>query len=314
MENRFRIIVVAFLSIFCTCLLFSQQGPIKISYDKNKSGSVFIKYRKSKPGSYFFILTFDHLHNTYSSGYKGVIKDPFGKLVTLKPEDRYKGINFSYKTSSTRGIPNPSVDSSIIYSLPFRPGLNVGVEVIEDFEEKTYKDKIQPKDWQILHFKLPDGDTVVASRKGMVVAVENQNNYNDRSGSSVEPRDILVEHEDGTFASYASNAITHTFVEPGDKVFPGTPLGLLENSEEGDPIDLYFKTYYLILKSLDDKNESILSNTNAEYQYFSPTFQTSKGTMKLENNQEYGAEMSNIIIFQELSKRDQRKWMKEHAN
>lgn len=304
-------ILFILFNLFFSCFSYGQKEDIEVSYEKLSTGNIILKYRKNVPGNIYLTLTFTELINSFSSGYRGVVSNPFGKLLTLKPQYRFKGIDFSYMISYVRGRPNPPADSSVILLLPFKKETRVAVTEVGNLEEKFFNN-IRPKNWKVYQFRISGPDTVYASRRGMVVEVIDQYDVDTTMeyGYSSERNSILVEHQDGTFGSYSGFAKNSIFVSPGQQLIPGTPLGTIGRADKRKIYNLYFKTYFLTKPEIVNKENKTLSTLRSMHQYYTPVFYTQNGNQKLKDGETYIADISDEIIIQELSRKEIRKLKK----
>lgn len=135
-----------------------------------------------------------------------------------------------------------------------------------------------------LNFYMHSGDTVYATRSGIVCqgGTENQ---------------VLVYHSDHTFAGYMM--LQKKFVEPGFEVCTGEPLGLA--SKNGVSISFFF---------LDENKFEHGDAVGYAYSHFVPVFRTSEGDVKLKENKMYQAVIDDALVMQEMSKREQKRYLK----
>ena len=108
-----------------------------------------------------------------------------------------------------------------------------------------------------LNFSIPEGDTVYATRGGVVC----------KAGDEGQ---VLVYHADCTFAAYLM--LESKFVSPGSEIHAGEPIGVA--SSEGVSISFYYL----------DKAQFRRSEKVADYPYahFVPVFRTGEGDVKPE--------------------------------
>lgn len=85
---------------------------------------------------------------------------------------------------------------------------------------------------------MPIGTTLVASRSGVVIAVEQS--YRDDTGIPGEENFVVVMHDDGTGARYIHVTTQGALVEVNDVVTRGDPLALSGNSGNSSEPHLHF--------------------------------------------------------------------------
>ena len=136
-----------------------------------------------------------------------------------------------------------------------------------------------------LNFSVPKGDTIYATRSGVVCKAGNE-------------RQVLVYHDDCTFAAYLM--LERKFVYPKDEIRTGDPVGVA--SSEG--VSLSF--YYL------DENKFRSGGEAFDYYYshYVPVFRTAEGDVKPEEGKKYRAVTDDALITQEMSKREKKRYLK----
>ena len=290
--------------------LFSQNNNITVTHKRNPDKSVDISYNKELPGSYYLKLVFPSLDNCYPTKFEGVIKNSSGRLIKLKPINSERNIKFSYTYSSIRGIPNPKVDSLFNYTLPFKKGKKVTIYEASNLGEKYFGSE-KPSNWKsyIINSKSPD--TVFCMRKGIVIEIINKfkaDTLSQKSFTSKRNR-IIVEHSDGTYASYTGFNKESISVKLGQIVYPQTQLGTMEVLNKGN-YRLSFDVHYLIDNNLERQKKQTLKNRKSQNEYLTPYFITKNGAEKITSNKEYTVFFNETILFQELTRREKKKYKK----
>lgn len=158
------------------------------------------------------------------------------------------------------------------YALPVKDGT----------ETSWTTDKREPV--RTLNFQLAQGDTVYAVRSGVACRTPN-------------PRILLVYHADCTFAAYL--VMDRNFIEAGQEVQVGQPVGVAGIT--GVSISFFF---------LDENKFENLQPTGYPYSHFMPVFRTAEGDVQLEEQKVYKAVVDDAIIMQDMSKRQQKKYLK----
>lgn len=307
---------ILYLITFLTAIsinqkLLSQNRNIEITYKRNSDKSVDIFYTKKLPGSYFVKLDFITLTNCFESSIERVIKSSSGRLVKLNPTNSEENINFNYKYYAIRGIPNPKVDSLFNYTLPIMVGNKVKIYEASNFGAQYFGSK-KPTNWKsyILYRNYPD--TIFSMRKGVVVKITNEyvadtifeKHYTSKKNT------IIIEHSDGTFASYSGFKKNSIFVKLGQTVYPQSKLGLLEIFNIGK-YRLDFSISYLIDKNIENQENQNLKNRESKYAYLAPYFLTENGIEKLKHCKSYTATLNEKTLFKEFTKRERKKYKKE---
>lgn len=315
---KFSICLVFVVLFFNTC--YSQTATQGVTYERNEDKSVTFSYFKETPGSVFAILKFKQLTNASSDVVKKTIKGYGGEMVTLQPIKANENIGFSYSSRSITGNIDAKPDFKFKYVLPFKKGKEVKVRKLGYLGKRlgnTY-----PKNWASYQFLAKLNDTVCAVRKGVVIRIKDdakeetdtQLEYGYRNKVS----SILIEHDDGTLASYSVLKKGSFMVEHGDIVFPSTPLALAGTYDKEKNSQLRLSIYYLdeIVRNynFNDRSKETYSNQVHLYAYVEPIFYVNSdgsGFMNLTDKETYTTISDASIIQTEMSKRERKKWLKK---
>ncbi|GAA3638118.1 hypothetical protein [Flavivirga jejuensis] len=302
-------LLILFFFIGFSNNILSQEKTIKIKTERNKDKSVDFYYKKNLPGSFHLTIKFTTLENTKAYTYREVVKSNYGFLFKLKPKNANESIKYSYRTSYIRGIPNPKIDSLFTYTLPFKKGKHVIIHENNNVGEKYFNDE-KPKNWKSYGIKRKQADTVTNMRKGIVVKITNKFDTDTlvKKKFTTQINRILIEHADGTFASYKGFKKDAIFVKLGQKVYPQTELGILDIFNES--YRLYFNIYYLKTDSLNSKEKSTLTKRKRNYAYITPYYYTEKGAVQLENKNKYKIVFDDEAFLKEFSKKEFKKYKK----
>ena len=290
--------------------MYAQNKEIEITFKRKSDKSIEFFYKKNVPGSYYITLEFDKLTNSSNRRtHEKVIKYSSGSLFTLKPSNKNRGISFSYKTKYIIGNPNPKINNDIIYLLPFKIGKSVKILEASNIGEKYFGSK-RPIDWKSFIVYSNKPDTIYAMRKGVVIRVidtyKNDNTFNKTFTS--QRNSLLIEHIDGSYATYKGFDKNQIFVKLGQKVNPHTVLGKLEKFNKTN-YRLDFNTFHYLKNLLDDK-KSTLKNRNYKTKYLNPNFFTDNVNKKIKSQERHTVSFSKEIKLQEFSRREKRKYKK----
>lgn len=291
--------------------VFSQAETIAVWHERNSDNSVDFYFEKSEPGSFLLSVKFKSVDNSYTDDYLGVVKLNSGKVLSLRPIVKYNPISFSYTYSFMRGVLNPKVDLSFVYVFPFAKGKMVLVNEL-NYLGRSHMNNEKPKNWKAYQLVSFDTDTIFASRKGLVVKVIDDFELDTVNYFLSEKNEILVEHSDGTFASYSGFKKNNLFVEKGQVVYPQTPLGISEKDKDSNISRLIFKINFLI--DSDSKSNETLISRRGRYEYLTPLFYTSEGKAKLEPRTSYTVDFDEDILLYEFTKKEIRKYRKSNLN
>lgn len=289
-----------FLIILCFIVASSVSGQkidLEVTYVINDDRSVEFSYSKNVPGTVTLDMVFKSLSNAnyvrrphYLNGYNG-------RLFLLRPSDPDRSIGFSFSYKFIRGRLKPKVNSEVVYALPFDNSKKVKVEELSEVGN-TFTGKALPRNWRAYQFKS-EADTVFAARRGVVVDVVEGFGIDTASHFQRNRNSLIVEHNDGTLAKYLGFAKNGVFPKLGDKVEVDTALGTLRDGAVKGA--LHFMTYFLI--GFEYEKEETAN------EFITPVFATSDGSMTLTPQKTYISDHSELLIMQEMSKRERKKYL-----
>lgn len=157
------------------------------------------------------------------------------RLVQLKIQDGSRRPDYRFNYTYSIGVKRGKVDMEFPYLIPVTAEFDI---MTRDEEEKT----ILPN-----HFKMQQGDTVFAARRGKIVATPDMFDGMDR----VSQNDAIeIQHPDGTLMIYENIDPGFVFFKAGEEVIPGQALGLL-NERAFLKLILYKSTGDGYLEALD---------------------------------------------------------------
>lgn len=290
--------------------LFAQASKVTIERRINPDNSILLTYEKQVPGNFYIYLDFSNVINCDVVDYKTVISGYSGNLLTLKPSNEKLSIGYSLRYYTIIGKPNPKVDSLFHYVLPFKKG-NKHKIVEASYLGEKYFDQEKPKNWKSYVINSKTADTICSMRKGIVVKVDNQ--YQNSSLDMVytsKRNSITVEHSDGTLAIYKGFKNNGVFVKLGQTVYPQTELGVIEqfntNNYRAD-----ISISFLFDKDINSIEKQTMQNYKSKYEFVTPYFVTENGVEKLVSNKEYTSVCSETELFEEFSRSEKKKHLKD---
>lgn len=294
--------------IISVTLLRAQEAAVKLSSKRLDDKSVEINYEKTDPGSMTVQLKFRSLENSNSNRSVFTAEGYAGVLTILKPVNRDQNISYSYVSRAIRGKLNPKVDRDFVYMLPYPNGTEVNVGEA-NFVGAKYFGNTEPSDWKVYQFSTATEQPVLAVRKGIVVEVMNAFDDSELDGASYTSKNnrIIVEHTDGTIATYGNLKREGISVKVGDLVFPGQEIARNLNRGEKS-FRIIFSVTYLKSGDLYQNQDRNITNSESYYGWITPNFLTSAGLQVLKRNEKYQSAISDEIITHEMSKRELRKF------
>jgi len=299
---------IVWLILFLSFQYSFSQNHVVLRNEINQDNGFDVFYSKDVPGNYCVYLKFTSYENTTPPENKFIIDNSEGKLFTLKPTNKERPIRFSYKYVYKRGIPNPKLDSTFVYLMPFKNNCSVKVWYLTNLGAKYFHQE-EPKNWNAFQFICNKTDTVCSTRKGIVVSVVADYSIDTTQlvTYSSNRNSILVEHKDGTFAKYEGFDKDKIFVKPGSLVLPNQPLGVLSQYDKSGTYQLRFSVDYLIEPKFDDSSDSSEKKRKMDYNYVNPYFQTTDGQIRLAQNKKYTSQITEEAIEKELSSKELKK-------
>lgn len=302
-------------NILCCSLCFiisswawGQESALKLTSKRNDDKSVELYFEKDDPGTMTVNLKFKSLSNSSvptnicrAEGYSGT-------LLTLRPMNKDNGIDLSYSYRYIRGRLMPKIDKTFVYALPFKAGTELHAGEA-GFLNAKYFGNTTPDDWKVYHFYTTDQQEVVASRKGVVVEINDRHEdavLEDKEYSS-STNSIMIEHKDGSLLKYDGLSKDNMKVKLGDVVFPGQVIG--KNVKRGKYG--YFVSFMLMyLKSADlDANEGKnITNSTSFYGFITPLFDVGTEAVVLTKDAKYTASISPDLITKEMIKKEIKKY------
>ena len=280
-KNFFWVIAMSLLTISTSLKLQAQERVVEVTSVRNTDKTVDLKYQKNAPGSYTVKIKFSNLTNTFASDYEEVVQYSSGNLVTLRPENKDLDIGYSYSTSYTMGNHKPKVDSLFQYLLPFKVGKKVTIYESSNVSEKYFgSEKIET--WKSYNVTSKTADSIFAMRKGIVVDLKNE--YQTDTVTNMvytsKKNTLLIEHEDGTYATYKGFKKDSFKVKLGDIVYPNTMLGVLDLFNNKRYV-LHFNIYYHDRSRIVDNTNATLKTAKSTHAYVTPYFFTKEGLIKI---------------------------------
>ena len=285
----------------------SQNKKIVVTPIRNSDNSVDFKYIKNEVGNYFVQLELENVQNSVETTnvYTINLSANSGTLFKLTPIDKSKMILFSYNLSFRAGVLKPKVDSLITYALPFRENKKVTIYEIKRLD-------VRQDFWKSYFVYSKTKDTIYAMRKGVVVDIRKlttttSDNANEQP-TIVYRTEVIVQHADGTNASYSGLDENSLFVKLGQTIYPQTRVGIMDDMTNAKKShDFRFNVYYF---SNDETDTTNGKKSRIVERSITPSFLTENGKQKLDNKKDYIVKYDDAIVFQEMNKEEKKKYKK----
>lgn len=306
--NNLAVFIFSFLLFGALMPVLCQDRTITVTSQPNTNNGYDFSYDKIAEGSYLVIVKLNDAVNANETEFKEVVKSPHRILFSVYPVIKNAPVRFStYSTSYLRGIPNPKIDTSFVYALPYKKGNTFSVAYLSNLKQK-YFGNISNLKFKAFEFNSKDCDTVCSIRKGIVVAVVDKYEMDTTIGKSYTSHvnSILIEQPDGTLASYTGFKKGSIWVKEGQTVLPYSPLGLLAHYDSNKIYSLRLSVFFLADTKIDYDNDKpvTLKTSKNYYEYIDPLFLTDKGVMKLMNHKPYCSDFSEYVSEHEMDKRE----------
>jgi hypothetical protein len=290
----------------------AQSNAVELSSHWDNQGNAVIEVSQHDGNIYTLIVDVYNAENLSVNRFARMRVKSRGTILTMKPinPDKTSGFGYSYKYID--GSINPrKVDSTFVYRLPYALSESREPRVL-DISERSREggDSSLANNWRSFQFTMNRGDTVYAARKGEVLKVVDDSDPQDGSLANIivskQINEILIEHADGTIASYNVLEKESAMVKPGDVVFPDTPIALA-GSLDGEIYQVMFGIYY---QTDNLSGISTLSDHKLTYHYINPVFATTAGEVTLKTEQLYKPVCTEEMITREMTKRE----LKQHTS
>lgn len=290
--------------------------PTRMSSKRDSDGNLSLEVEKYYPGMQTAYITFQNLNNATYTNRKPEIVLSSGTLLTIEPLNPNNPI--SYDTFYYRvygGAVDYKADTTVIYRLPYKDGKEARALALHDVTNHLFEQQGQLKhlNYAAYGFVVERGDTIYATRRGVVVSKTTRTNTStlakegNLSFSSKRPM-VSIEHADGTTGTYSPFIAESIFVEEGDHVECGDPIGVVGTFDNRSFQMRFWLTRYVSNPLFKGDNNSKVPYALREY--ITPTFLTSEGETKIEARKSYTAKMESYLTIQEMTKREVNKWAK----
>ena len=284
----------------------AQSPEITIEQKANSDYSVDIIATKYPTGTYSVAIMFDNLQNTHQARkFYGIIRSRQETLLKIKPAKAEESVGYSMLYWSLRGIVTIKPNTEFVYRLPYSAGKKATARSL-GVMNKDLSSGNAPEGWRSVLFELSQGDTVFATRRGLVVEViDNQNPappVDDPISFRSNVNQIIVEHMDGSYMRYSVLEKGSITVKEGDIVYPDTPLGLAGSYGDGR-----YRLHLLMWSVEQNKQFSGKLDENPFHtRYLDPVFLSDLGTQVFVDNTEHTAVVTDELITKEMPKREQK--------
>ena len=189
----------------------TDDNAVKINAFKNETdGKIEIQFIVDNKSYYrFFVeMSFEKLQNLSPHRYRVYESVEPGNtiLAVYNVENLTLPFDYMYSYKFSFGIPSIIAEKDFPYLIPLQT------------EKQIQQQNISGK------FAVKLYDTIVASRRGYIAGIPEQNLYKPFFENCIE-----IVHEDNTIATYLINSNYKLLVTSWDKVIPGQPLAIIKS-------------------------------------------------------------------------------------
>ncbi|MBN1819966.1 MAG: hypothetical protein JXR31_10250 [Prolixibacteraceae bacterium] len=271
-------------------LWLSAQNEYQVKYDLDAVGNVNFSADNYSTFPVYVALDFSYLENASFSEKLPFIKrvNPgTNSLFTIYCETDMPGPDFNIEIKWFISDPSPEVDPEYPYLIP----VSSGSEVLVTSE-------IEKENNRSIGFELIGSDEVVASRKGIVIRLINNNHPNLPTEKGKQFNLVQLLHEDGTIGEYYNFAYHQINCKLGQTVLPGQIIGKANRIENNN----YMVGFSLFHSDLNSKNKIFLI----------PEFLLEGSKIsQVEMGKVYKSVQDEKIIIKELSGKEKREYKKQ---
>jgi len=296
---------VFFILLFISTITCAQTSGIKkaVYSKKNKDGNYEFYAENKDAFNKVVFINFKKLTNSSFGNnriYSKTIKPGKNVLFVLEKSDEDKPMSFSYHYELKKGCKKVEINNDIKYLLPVSPYKKTRVK-FRTYKNLKNSEEDSPKDFNLMSFNMHEGDTVFASRSGLISLDEVK--HIDMYGNILENElfSISIMHKDCSFSTYSF--MKSLLINLGEFVIAGHPIGIAKGS-------ISFKLYYLEPTAEKDKETNKIYYDN-NLRYVPVHFDLAKGETKLDSTKSYQPIHRFETITQEMSKREVKKYKKQ---
>jgi len=253
--ERIRIKISVFKIFFCflTLNLQSQPSSNLIEITHNRKGSNYDFFCQNNTNCPYLVKvefsTLSNLKSSRNTNSEITVYPGNRKIFSLEPIRDNQFANFQYKWTYRKGTLKVKIKPTEKYIIPLKDGKSTKCIELKHLSDVIKSTKEKPENWYAMGFSMPKGDTVIVSMGGRVIDMYKEAATNDSNLSFHQNRNYVeVLHKNGTIAKYELFQKGGIFVQLGDKVVRGQPLGIIGGNNYNTGSHLRFSVYYALKK------------------------------------------------------------------
>ncbi len=289
-----------------------QSSDFEVSYMKASCNSIDFNFKKNLYGSFYVSIKFDELQNAKQYICHKSISGVQGRIFNLRAIESETKIIFTYSYRYMRGRYTSTLNKEFVYLLPYKSNTEVDVQTLGNLDEQMGGEA--PDTWKAFQFSTDDSEPILAARRGLVVEVVDKHKADSTKDYTFNRsvNKVLIEHKDGTLASYTGFKNGSIKVKEGQYVYPQEELGYSGKFDSGEGYKLQFCIYYLNANKI--RKQKTLNTIPNMYAYLHPHFHWKGGEAIILPRNDYVAEATEELIMQEFSRREKKKYLKGELN
>jgi len=285
-------------------------AQVKVETEREPQGSIVFYGISNQIGKQTVRISFSKLENlgvsTGGSEFVGTVGFGRTKLFSLKRVISSSPVDYRYTVSYNDGCHYVRPNERIIHLLPYSKG-----------EKRVARENTNVGDWlkgkrtaddhYSLTFLLKEGDTIFASRKGLIIDLKTNvtagqgNNLSYKSDENY----MRILHDDCTSSEYRIFRKNSAFLKIGDHLDTGQPLAIADGSSYETGAKVQYSYFYLNYDNSANRVRRI---------YLKPRFMVNeKEEGYITNGKRYEAIHSEEVITQEMTKKQKKKRMKDKS-
>ena len=285
---------------------YGQRTGLELKSDYNSNNELVITAQKTALGTHYLEIHFTELTNSnfHQRVFRRTLKNG-GEVLKIGAVTRESYPTVRYRYTYWRANPDAKPDTAFVYRLPYSTQSERQVDSLYLIRGSRRQNNI---DWHAMQFKTQPGDTIYAVRAGLVIETtraDEENRVESLSTGRItfdrNVNQILIEHEDGTYADYT--VLDTMFVRSSDRVWPDTPLGITGTYDD-NIYQTRLSIYYMRIAPKNSADET----TSFLYHYLRPVFATAAGETKLTMHRYYRPVAPVELITREMPRREARKY------
>ncbi len=301
-----------FLSIsFALFFIFNadarQTTPYQITTERDSRGGIQFYANTETPVPLILTIDFTTLRNldvSVALPYSTNLTCTRTRILILRRQWEDQQINYRYRTRHHSGCLN-TYPSEIEYLLPYPEGIQAIGGTSSYVGEMINREA--PEGWYSLFFDVPPQTDVRAMRRGTVVAVRDgvRRSENANLIYRSDRNFVIVMHSDCTFARYTTFENDHIYVQEGDLIQAGDPIGKIDNRHQIQVLVFYRNDESV---TIDPRDSQGIQN----WHYVKPLFRTTVDHFsEIERGATYKSIHPDEIITSEMSRRERRRWARD---